>query len=118
MTPSGIEPVTFRFVAQHVNHYATAVPPYVRRKPKMLVITSLSQLPSHEPKVFCYTTFDNAAPSRARNRLSLFASLFFSVTEGMLGFHSCCLCLPYLLVSTFTSPVAPDSTQEPEKRPA
>jgi len=26
MTPSGIEPTTFRFVAQHLNHCATAVP--------------------------------------------------------------------------------------------
>jgi hypothetical protein len=26
MTPSGIEPETFRFVAQHLNHCATAVP--------------------------------------------------------------------------------------------
>jgi hypothetical protein len=26
MTPSGIEPATFRFVAQYVNHCATAVP--------------------------------------------------------------------------------------------
>ena len=26
MTPSGIEPVTFRFVEQHLNHCATAVP--------------------------------------------------------------------------------------------
>ena len=26
MTPAGIEPVTFRFVAQHLNHCATAVP--------------------------------------------------------------------------------------------
>ena len=26
MTPSGIQPVTFRFVAQHLNHCATAVP--------------------------------------------------------------------------------------------
>jgi len=25
MTPSGIEPATFRFVAQHLNHFATAV---------------------------------------------------------------------------------------------
>jgi len=25
MTPAGIEPATFRFVAQHVNHCATAV---------------------------------------------------------------------------------------------
>jgi len=26
MTPSGIEPATFRFVAQHLNHCATTVP--------------------------------------------------------------------------------------------
>ena len=25
-TPGGIEPATFRFVAQHLNHCATAVP--------------------------------------------------------------------------------------------
>ena len=32
MTPSGIEPASFRFVAQHHNHCATAVPliPYTR----------------------------------------------------------------------------------------
>ena len=28
MTPAGIEPATFRFVAQHVNHCATAFPHY------------------------------------------------------------------------------------------
>jgi len=26
MTPAGIEPATFPFVAQHLNHWATAVP--------------------------------------------------------------------------------------------
>ena len=30
MTPAGIEPATFRFVAQHLNHCATAVPVYVK----------------------------------------------------------------------------------------
>ena len=28
MTPSGIEPAAFRFVTQHLNHCATAVPQY------------------------------------------------------------------------------------------
>ena len=28
MTPSAIEPTTFRFVAQHLNHCATAVPKF------------------------------------------------------------------------------------------
>jgi len=34
MTPSGIEPATFRFVAQHLNHCATAVPYQSKRRPK------------------------------------------------------------------------------------
>jgi len=29
MTPAGIKPATFRFVPQHLNHCATAVPLYV-----------------------------------------------------------------------------------------
>jgi len=31
MTPAGIESATFRFVAQHLNHCATAVPSRTRR---------------------------------------------------------------------------------------
>ena len=34
MTPAGIEPATFRFVAQHLNHCATAVPDGQRYCPK------------------------------------------------------------------------------------
>jgi len=31
MTPAGIEPATFRFVAQHLNHCATAPPPHTNQ---------------------------------------------------------------------------------------
>jgi len=31
LTAAGIEPATFRFVAQHLNHCATAVPNYKKR---------------------------------------------------------------------------------------
>jgi len=34
VTPAGIEPATFRFVAQHLNHCATAVPCKARRRRK------------------------------------------------------------------------------------
>jgi len=33
MTPAGIEPTTFLFVAQHLNHCATAVPTYLLFNP-------------------------------------------------------------------------------------
>ena len=33
LTPAGIEPATFRFVAQHLNHCATAVPKYDNTTP-------------------------------------------------------------------------------------
>ena len=34
MTPAGIEPASFRFVAQHLNHCATAVPKMISVKGK------------------------------------------------------------------------------------
>jgi hypothetical protein len=37
MTPSGIEPATVRFVAQHFNHCANAVPYYYTIKNRILM---------------------------------------------------------------------------------
>jgi len=39
MTPAGIEPATFRFVAQHLNHRATAAPTDVYNKTKKVPLT-------------------------------------------------------------------------------
>ena len=38
LTPAGIEPTTFRFVAQHLNHCATAVPTTKVVKEKKLCV--------------------------------------------------------------------------------
>ena len=37
MTSAGIEPATFRFVAQHLKHYATAVPTVEPYRPQMTI---------------------------------------------------------------------------------
>jgi len=46
MTPAGIEPATFRFVAQHLNHWATAVPPVssLRKKERLKTRVGLDVL--------------------------------------------------------------------------
>ena len=49
LTPAGIEPATFRIVAQHLNHCATAVPirntASVRTNAAITIITKLQSLP-------------------------------------------------------------------------
>ena len=42
LTPAGIEPATFRFVAQHLNHCATAVPIYRKLYWKYICVTHIS----------------------------------------------------------------------------
>ena len=41
LTPAGIEPATFRFVAQHLNHCATAVPNLILYFSKTLGLSNL-----------------------------------------------------------------------------
>ena len=43
MTPAGIEPATFRFVAQHFNHCATAVPKTTADVKLLLSIINVAQ---------------------------------------------------------------------------
>ena len=47
MTPSGIEPATFRFVAQHLKHRATAVPRMLYLRDKMNSCSSYSKKHFH-----------------------------------------------------------------------
>ena len=54
MTPAGIEPATFQFVAQHLNHCATAVP---HRKTIGHVFTKLEQIEGTTQKFFPSTLF-------------------------------------------------------------
>jgi len=56
LTPAGIEPATFRFVAQHPNHCATAVPDFGRidvnlRKERP---PALWQILSETPCITCF----------------------------------------------------------------
>ena len=46
MTPAGIEPSTFRFVAQHLNHCATAVP--ARNMYRIIIINVLYKVIVHQ----------------------------------------------------------------------
>ena len=46
MTPSGIEPTTFRFVAQHLNHRATAVPHFMEDSTNLIPLPFVIRMPS------------------------------------------------------------------------
>jgi len=63
MTPSGIEPATFRFVAQHIKHCATAPPPIARPNAKtnlgaLLFIVLFLHCRYNDEWIFIWITFD------------------------------------------------------------
>ena len=78
VTPSGIEPAIFRFVAQHLNHCATAVPLSNR------VSSFIRRL--YEVYYF-YGFFVYHIPSRS------FGSIFFIVVYMVVRFVRFCLIL-------------------------
>ena len=41
MTPAGIEPATFQFLAQHLNHCATMVPSLHKCKPQIYILVNV-----------------------------------------------------------------------------
>jgi len=69
MTPSGIEPATFRFVAQHLNHCATAVPLSILRMFIMHHIYGCEDLRSQSYTVLGVVTFILANSVLGRNVL-------------------------------------------------
>ena len=54
LTPAGIESATFRFVAQHLNHCATAVPTYMNITAK------------HKSMMQCLQRFRHLEPEQIR----------------------------------------------------
>ena len=44
LTPAGVEPATFQFVAQHINHCATAVPLTLCKGSKRREVTVFSRI--------------------------------------------------------------------------
>ena len=66
MTPSGIEPATFQFVAQHLTHCATAVPHLIYCAYVKHITNSMEQTPPREatrysvtPEIPLYRTEDS-----------------------------------------------------------
>ena len=72
MTPAGIEPATFRFVALHLNHYATVVPLYTVGTGSFLGVKWQGQGIDHQPpssanvkgrvQLFLYSRFGPSWP--------------------------------------------------------
>jgi hypothetical protein len=57
MTPSGIKPATFRFVAQYLNHCATAVPLYQANLKKSRLFQSVQNVPCFYSTSFSWWEF-------------------------------------------------------------
>ena len=69
MTPAGIEPATFRFVVQHLNHCATAVPIYSTYL--CLYLSTMPDLYFQKPLLYC-----NGSDNRKlQDKLALYISL-------------------------------------------
>ena len=86
MTPSGIEPATFRFVAQHLNHCATAVPySLTLSKTKFLVLHVVWRL-RYFRDTWCCWVFRDVTPY-----CSTCSFRRFEGTRSFWNIGSCCV---------------------------
>jgi hypothetical protein len=99
MTPSGIEPATFRFVAQYLNHCVTAAPHIIYLYKRKLVICTISELltESQRTSVSCASSHivspNNVCVVGPLNYLSFIVFIFaiyLSVSLGRpIALHRC-----------------------------
>jgi len=77
LTPAGIEPVTFRFVAQHLNHRAITVPPpptlprdtkFSPNHPYLLFNSGVFRFKN---LIYCYLSFVSFRKNRCRKLYAL-----------------------------------------------
>jgi hypothetical protein len=74
MTPSAIEPATFRFVAQYLNHCATAVPD---------IFSTLHYLQQDTEVLFIYTVHrDSVIPGPSLQNITYLAQLLNIITQS------------------------------------
>ena len=74
MTPAGIEPATFRFVAQHLNHCATAVPAIRKRRHQKRQKPARMRTRAHAQRTRTHT-----------HTHTLFRTCYFRATSNHLG---------------------------------
>jgi len=87
LTSAGIEPATFRFVAQHLNHCATAVPRTGRENQKIIIKKQ------YEDKKIKMGSEGKMRGRRKRRNGSLRLSLTHTVYIQHHAFNKCMNCL-------------------------
>ena len=95
MTPAGIKPATFRLVAQHLNHCATAVPQAVQfRKEIQDVSFVLSLITALSPDIPADTGFVCDKPAVFRDKIK---KKMCCISEAEFDFQRHCTCVTFNL---------------------
>ena len=114
MTPAGIEPATFRFVAQHLNHCATAVPARYGLIPKM-PFQSFKELRPNSVKwgywIMRRGVLENLRSPNFRHYLEQVNSIMMNISEYLFFFvrarSQCHGCTAALRLIVLYYPISP-----------